>query len=146
MEVRRNAEPLKNAACVGLGLPAAKLGKLLLELGRAYAVGIVKIGLVVDRVLLLAAVVKALVAHDYGVHDGVIIVHVLVLLEHRHALFRGYGNAAGGRLKLAGENFNKRRFSGSVCADYAVAVAGRKLQINARKQNVSAEIYRKIID
>ena len=94
VEVRRNAEPLKYAACVGLGFPAAEFGKLLFKLGRTYAVGVVEIGLVVYRVLFLAAVVKALVAHDYGVHNGVIIVHVLVLLEHGHALFRGDGDGA----------------------------------------------------
>ena len=130
MEVRGNAEPLKDPACVGLRFPAAKLCKLLLKLGSPDAVLIAEVGLVVDGVLLLAAVIQALVAHDNGVHDGVGVVHILVLLQNAHALFGGDMHGAGGRLKFAGEYLYKGGFSGTVCADDAVAVAGGELQVD----------------
>ena len=137
-----NAQPLQNAACIGLGLPAAELGKLLLQNGGSQAVLIGEIGLVVDRILFLAAVVKPLVAHDNGVHDRVLVIHILILLQNRHALFRSDVHRAGRRLKLAGEYLYKSRFTCAVCADDSVAVACGKLQVDTGKQDVARKIYR----
>ena len=140
-----HAETLQNAACVGLCLPAAQLGKFLLKLCGAYAVLVGEIGLVVNGVLLLAAVVKALVSHYHRVHDGIIVVHILILFENAHALFRRYGNAAGRGLKLAGQDLYEGRLARAVRADDAVAVSGGKLQVNAGKQHVARKIYGKVV-
>ena len=85
VELCGHAEAVQDAPGVALGLPAAKLGVLLLQLAGADAVLVGEVGLVVDGVLLLAYVVEALVAHYDGVHDRVLVVHALVLLEHAHA-------------------------------------------------------------
>ena len=126
-----NAQPLKDAPGVALGLPAAELGELLLKLRGAYAVLIGEIRLIVYRVLLLAAVVEPLVAHDDGVEHGVVVVQALVLLEHRHALLCVERDAAARRFELTGEYLYKGRLTRAVRADDAVAVAGGELQVYA---------------
>ena len=55
--LRRDAEPLQDAGCIRFRLPAAEIGKLLLELGGADAVLVRHLVLGVDGVLLLAAVI-----------------------------------------------------------------------------------------
>ena len=92
---RGYAETLQNSACVRFRLPAAELSKLLLEYRCSQAVLVGEIGLVVDSVLFLAAVVKTLIADDNGVHDRILIVHILVLFENRHTLFRSDVDRAG---------------------------------------------------
>ena len=83
--LRRDAEPLQDAGCIRLRLPAAEIGKLLLELGGADAVLVRHLVLGVDGVFLLATVIQTLVAHDDRVHDGIGIVHRLILLEDGHS-------------------------------------------------------------
>ena len=146
MEIHVHPQPLEDAARVALGLPAAQLREFLLQLCGPDAVLIGEVLLVIDGVLLLAAVVEPLVAHDHRVQHRVIIVQALVLLQHRHPLFGRQGHAAGGGLQLAGENFDKGGLARSVGADDAVAVAGGELQVHPGKQHRGAELHGKVID
>ena len=126
-----HAEALEDAARVALGLPAAELGKFLLQLGGADAVLVIEVGLFIERVLLPAAGIEAGVAHDDGVEHRVIVIEALVLLEDRHALLRVERDAAAGGLKLPGEDLDEGGLARAVCADDAVAVAGGELQVHA---------------
>ena len=140
-----DAQPLKDAPGVALGLPAAELGELLLKLRSADAVFIRKIRFIVYCVLLLAAVIEPLVAHDDGVKHGVIVVQALVLLEYRHTLLCVERDAAARRFELAGEDLYKGGLARAVRADNAVAVAGGELQVYARKQHGRAELHGKVV-
>ena len=80
-----HAEALEYLARVRLGLPAAELRELLLELRGADAVLVREVGLFVDGVLLLAALVQARVPHYDGVEHSVGVVHALILLKYGHA-------------------------------------------------------------
>ena len=144
--LRRDAEPLQDAGCIRLRLPAAEIGKLLLELGGADAVLVRHLVLGVDGVLLLAAVIQALVAHDDRVHDGIGIVHRLILLEDGHSGLGVNIDVAGARLELTGEDLQERGFAGAVGADDAIAVAGGKLQVHLGKQRGSAVLQREVIN
>ena len=146
--VQRHVHPeaLEYARCVALGLPAAELGKLLLELGGADAVLVIEVGLLIERVLFFAALVETHVSHDNGVEHRVIVVQALVLLEHRHAPLGVEHDAAAGGLQLAGEDLDKGGFARAVCADDAVAVAGRELQVHARKEHGRPELDGEIVD
>ena len=140
-----DAQALKDAPGVALGFPAAELGELLLKLRGTYAVLVREIRLIVYRVLLLAAVIEPLIAHDDSVEHGVVVVQALVLLEHRHALLRVERDAAARRLEFTGEDLYKGRLAGTVRADDAVAVAGGELQVYARKQHGRAELHGKVV-
>lgn len=129
-----------------LRLPAAEIGKLLLQLGGANAVLIRHLVLGIDGVLLLAAVVQALVTHDDRVHDGIGIVHGLILLEDGHSGLGVDIDVAGARLELTGEDLQERGFAGAVGADDAIAVAGGKLQVHLGKQRGAAVLQREVIN
>ena len=144
--VRRDAQPLQNAGRIGLRLPAAELGKFLLQFGGAHAVLIRHLLLGIDRVLLLAAVVQPLVAHDDGVHHRVGVIHRLILLKDGHSGLWVNIDVAGGRLQHIGENFQKRGFSGAVRADDTIAVTRGKLQIYLGKQGRAAILQRQVFN
>ena len=144
--LRRDAEALQDAGRIRLRLPAAEIGKLLLQLGGANAVLIRHLVLGIDGVLLLAAVVQALVTHDDRVHDGIGIVHGLILLEDGHSGLGVDIDVAGARLELTGEDLQERGFAGAVGADDAIAVAGGKLQVHLGKQRGAAVLQREVIN
>ena len=141
-----HAEALEDARGVALRLPAAELGKLLLQLRGAQAVVVVEVGLFVDGVLLLPAFVEAGVAHDDGVEHRVVVVEALVLPEDRHAPFGIEHDAAAGGLQLPGEDFDEGGLARAVRADDAVAVARRELEIHAGKQHRRPELNGEIVD
>ena len=144
VELGADAKALEDAAGVALGLPAAQLGVLLLQLTGPHAVLVGHLLLGVDGLLLLADVIQALVAHDDRVHDIVGVVGVLVLLQHRHAHIGQDGHLAGGGLQFSGEDLQKGGLAGAVGADDAVAVAPQKLQVHVGKQRGAAVIQAQI--
>ena len=146
MKLRRDAQSLQDARGVRLRLPAAEIRKFLLKLGSADAVLVRHLVLGVDGVLLLAAVIQALVAHDDRVHDGVGVIHRLILLEHRHSRLGIDMHTAGAWLELTGEDLQECGFSGAVCADDAVAIAGGELQVYLGKQRCAAVLQREVIN
>ena len=146
MKLRRDAESLQDAGGIRFRLPAAEIGKLLLKLGGANAVLVRHLVLCIDGVLLLAAVVQALVTHDDRVHDGIGIVHGLILLEDGHSCLGVDMHAAGAWLELTGEDLQECGFSGAVGADDAIAIAGGKLQVYLGKQRGAAVLQREVIN
>ena len=85
-----------------------------------------------------------MVAHDDRVHDGIGIVHRLILLEDGHSGLGVNIDAAGARLELTGEDLQERGFAGAVGADDAIAVAGEKLQVNVLEQPLTAKLHTEI--
>ena len=71
---------------------------------------------------MLHDVVQPLIPHDDGVQNGVLVVGVVILLEHRHAGFGVHDDGAGGGLQIPRQNPQKGGFSRSVGADDAIAV------------------------
>ena len=140
----RDAQALEDTAGVGLALPAAQLGVFLLQLAGADTVFLRHVLLGVEGLLLLADVVQALVAHDDRVHDGIGVVGVLVLLEHRHAGLGQNGHLAGGGLQLAGKDLQKGGFPRAVGADDAVAVPLDELQVHVGKEGLAAVLEAQI--
>ena len=141
-----HAEALEYLAGVGLGLPAAELCELLLELGGADAVLVREVCLFVDGILLLAALIEPHVAHDDSVEHGVGVVHALVLLEHGHAGLRVHIDVSAGGVYLAGEYLEEGGFARAVRADDAVAVACGELQVNVGKKHLPAVLQAEIIN
>ena len=133
-----NAQALEDAGRIGLGLPASQLGVLLLQLAGLDAVLLGHLLLGVEGLLLLTDVVQPLVAHDDGVHDGVLVVGVLVLLEDGHAGVGQDGHLAAGGLQLAGEDLQKGGLARAVGADDAVAVALDELQVHMGEKGLAA--------
>jgi hypothetical protein len=48
--------------------------------------------------------------------------------------------------QLSGDHSQKRRFSGTVCADHSIAITRRKLEVYIRKQGFFPELNRQILD
>ena len=63
----------------------------------------------------------------------------MVLLQNCHALSLRHSYGAGIVFEFSRKHFQKSRFSGSVRADNAVAVARRKFHIDVFKQRLVAE-------
>ena len=146
VELGADAKALEDAAGVALGLPAAQLGVLLLQLAGPHAVLVGHLLLGVDGLLLLADVIQALVAHDDRVHDVVGVVGVLVLLQNRHAHVGQDGHLAGAGLQFPGEDLQKGGLAGAVGADDAVAVAPQKLQVHVGEERGAAVVQAQIGD
>ena len=138
VELGTHAKALQNPAGVGFGFVAAQLGILGLEIGGPQAVLIGKVLLFVEGVHLLADLIEVQIAHNHRVHDGVVIVLVLVLLQDGHTDVGQNVDLAGGGFQLTGENAQKRGFTGAVGADDAVAIALGKLQIHMGEQRLAA--------
>ena len=58
--------------------------------------------------------------------------------------FEGYVYLAGIRLEFAGKQFEEGRFTGAVGADDAVAVAGRKFEVDILEKDALPEGKAKI--
>ena len=141
-----DAQTLQQTGSVRLGFPAPQFRKLRLQVRRPQAVLIGEVRLFVDGVLFLHDVVQVLVAHDDGVHDGVVIVGVLVLLQNGDPLGGVDLNGAGGRIQLPGEDAQEGGLARTVGADNAIAVAGQKLQIHMLEQPLPTELHTQIAD
>ena len=140
------AQALDQAAHVALGLPAAHLGKLRLQLAGPDAVGVGEVLLLVQGVLLLHDVVEVLVAQDDGVQHRVGVVLEVVLLEDAHPVLLGDHHLAGGWLQVPGEDAQKGGLAGAVGADDAVAVAGDEFQVHVLEQGLPGEVQGDVVD
>ena len=92
VKLRTDPEPLKQAGCVTLSLPAAKFGKFFFQFGGPQAVFIAEIGLIVDDVFFQTTGVKTGITHDNGGQGRHIVIETLVLLEDRHPSIRSQLN------------------------------------------------------
>ena len=144
MQLRADAKTLQEARRIGLGFPAAQLGKLRFQVRSPQTILIGKVRLFVDGVLFLHHIIQVLVAHDDGVENGILVVGVLVLLQNGNPLGGVDGNGAGGGIQLSGENPQEGGFARAVGADDAIAVAGQELQIHMLEQPLAAELHTEI--
>ena len=133
-----NAEAGEQLGGLVLGIPAFEVGKLAFQLGGALAVGIRKIGLGIQRLLLGHHRIQALVALNHGLQHRLLVVGKLVLLEHGQALAGRHFHRAGVGLQLAGQDFQERGFARAVGPDEAVAVARQEFGGNVFKQDALA--------
>ena len=146
VQLRADAQTLQKAGGIGLGFPAAQLGEFSFQISGANAVLIGEIRFFVDGVLFLHHIIKMLVAHDDGVHDGKLVVGVLVLLQNGDPLGGVDGDAAGGGIQVTGEDTQEGGFARTVGTDDAVAVAGQELQVHVLEQPLAAELHSQIAD
>ena len=146
MERHGDAETLQKPRGIRFGLPAAELGKLLLQLRGADAVLVGEILLLIDGVLLLPALVKAGIAQDDGVQNGVIVVHILILTQDGHTALGVDIDMPLRGFYVPGKNLEECGFSCTVCANDAVAVAGGELQVRAGEKHLASVLQRKVFD
>ena len=118
---------------------AAEFAELRFEFRRFDAVFFGKIRFRVDFVPRLRAFVELRIAHHHRFFDGIIVERKVVLLQNGHTLSLRHSYSAGIVFEFSRKHFQKSRFSGSVRADNAVAVARRKFHIDVFKQRLVAE-------
>ena len=94
----------------------------------------------IEGILLLHDIIEPLVAHNNGIQDSIGIIGKVILLEDAHAEIFRDRDLTGGGFQLTAENFQECGFSGTVCADDAIAVAGIELKVYIFKQRVAAEL------
>ncbi len=128
-----DANAVQQHGGIGFRLPAVHLGKFGLQLAGTDTVLVGEILLGVDGVFFLHDLVQAFVAHDNGIHYHIIVVFKVILFQHGETLAGGDDNVALCGLQLAGKNFQKGGFSGSVCSDQTVAVALGKFNVDILK-------------
>ena len=81
-----HAQLVEHGLRAGFRIPAVHLGKFALQLRRANAVLIGKVGLGIERFLLLHHIVEAFIAHNDGGDHVVVVIEEVILLQHREAL------------------------------------------------------------
>jgi hypothetical protein len=65
-----------------------------------------------------------------GVENTEFVKSELILVEDGNALAGAFADFAAVRIELAGEYFQKSGFTGTVCADQAITVAGSELDVD----------------
>ena len=141
VELCADAETLQQAGSVGLGFPAPQLRKLCLQVRGPEPIFVGEVRLFVNGILFLHHIVKMLVAHDDGIHNGEVIVGVLVLLQYGDPLGGVDLHRAGGGVQVPGEDPQEGGLARAIGTDDAVAVAGQELQIYMLKQPLAAELH-----
>ena len=144
--VRVQTKAVEQLAGLGLGVPAAHLGELGLELGGLVAVLLGERVLHVKCVLLAHDSEQTLVAAEHRVENGLVVEGKVVLLEHAHARLGRDGYRAGGRVEVARQNAQEGGLAGAVRADDAVAVALREFKVYVLEQRLTAEVQAQFAD
>ena len=144
--VRVQTKAVEQLAGLGLGVPAAHLGELGLELGGLVAVLLGERVLHVKCVLLAHDGEQTLVAAEHRVENGLVVEGKVVLLEHAHARLGRDGYRAGGRVEVARQNAQEGGLAGAVRADDAVAVALREFKVYVLEQRLTAEVQAQFAD
>ena len=145
VQVGGQAQAAQQLVDLGLGIPAAHLGKFRFQLTGALAVRLGEILLGIQLVLFLHDVVQAAVAHDDGLHHRELVVFVVVLLQHAHPVIRTDGHTAAGGLDHAGDDFQQGGLTGAVGTDDTVAVARHKIQVHILVQIVALKLQTYVI-
>ena len=81
---------------------AVHLGKFTLQLSGFFTVRVGKVLFRIQRFFFFHNVIQAAVAHDDDVHNIVLVVFEMVLLQNAHPVVRAHSHRAGGRLQRAG--------------------------------------------
>ena len=136
-----DTQTLQHTGGIGFGFPSTHLRKLHFQLRGADAVFVGEVLLLVDGILFLHNIIKMAVAHDDSIHDGILIVGVLVLLQHGDTLPFRNGDGTGGGIQFAGEQPQESGLACAVGTDNAIAVTGEELQVNVLEQPLAAELH-----
>ena len=143
---RRQTQAGQQSSRIAFCVPAVQLGKFALQLGSLFAVCFGEVRLGIQGILFLHDIVKALVAHDDSVQHRISVIFELILLQGGKPLPFRDDHGTGGRFQFAGENPQEGGFSGTVCTDNAVAVAGQEFQISAGEKLLTAEGQGKVVN
>src|SRR5690606_2358226 len=126
-------------------IPAVHLSKFALKLGSPDSIRFGKIRFCIDRILLLHQAPEVLMAHHHRVNYSNFVKGIVILTKYSHTLSGFNRHVATGRINVAREDLQKSGFACTVCSDYAIAVAGGKLDIYLVKQHTFSELKRQII-
>ena len=130
-------EPLQEHRGIALRRVAVLFADDALELAEAHAVLVRHLGLRVQGVALCERVPQALVAHDHGVDDAILVERVLVLAQHAELPRADHRSPL--RLRLAGQQLHERGLARPVRARQAVAPARGKCRRDVLEQDLGAE-------
>ena len=145
LKVEADAKTGQDHFRVALGVPAVQLGEFALQLAGAFAVRIGKLFLGVEFILFLHDLIQALMPHDDRLKHFVLVEFKVVLTQNCHAFAGGDDHFARGRLQLAGQHLEERRFAGSVRANDAVAVSGGEFDVDVLEERLAAVRKRNIL-
>ena len=134
-------EAAQQVGGVALGVPALHLREPLLQLPGPETVLLRKVGLGVQRLLLLHRLPQRLMPHQNRVEDRKPVIGEVVLLEHRQAFARAEGHVAPRRGHLAAEHFEERGLPRPVGPDHTVAVARGEFEIDILEKNSFSVLY-----
>ncbi len=101
VDIRVDAQTIQHLRRVGFRLPAVHLGELTLKLAGTDAVLVREILLGIDRILFLHDLVQTGISHDHDIHDRVLVILEVILLQHGKALPRSDRDISLCRLKLS---------------------------------------------
>ena len=141
MLVLLHTQTAKQRARIAFGVPSAELGEFFFKLRGTDAVGIREIRLGIQRILLFHYVPKHRMPLKHRIHHRKLVESEVVLAQHRHTLARSLLHHAVRGRQLTRQYAHQRTLSRAVCADYAVAVARRELQVHILKQHTLAELH-----
>ena len=136
-----DAKTAQEGGCVAFGIPAFKLGELLFEFRSADTVFIREIFLGIERVFLLHYIPEHGVSTQHGLHHRAVVKFEVVLFKHAHTLARSLHHRAVRGRKLVAEYAHESRLSGTVRADYTIAVARSKLEVHVLKEHPLAKLH-----
>ena len=101
VQVRVDAKAVQDHGGIGLRLPAVHLGEFRFQVADPDAVLVGEVLFGIDGFLFLHDLVQPRVAHDDRVHDRILIVFEMVLLQHGEALAGGDEDLPAGGLQVA---------------------------------------------
>ena len=100
MKICLNAKTVQQLRCVRFCLPAIHLRELAFQFAGTDSILIGEILLGIDRFFLLHDFIKAGIAHDHRIHNGIGIIFKMILLQKGKPLSRRDGNVALGGFQL----------------------------------------------
>ena len=138
--VRVQTQAVQELVCLGLGVPAAHLSELSLELGRLVAILLGERVLHIQCVLLAHDFEQARVTAEHGIEHSLLVECEVILFEHAHARLGRDRHRTGRGVEVARQDAQEGGLACAVGADDAVAVALGKFQVHILEQRLAAEI------
>ena len=145
MAVFLNAKSAEQGGGIALGVPAFEFGKLLFEFGSLYAILVGEIRFCIYGILLLHHIPEHGMTAQHSLDNGAFVKLKVVLRKNRQTLPGAKSDSAMSRGKFAGKNFHQSRLSGTVCADYTIAVATVESEVYILKEHAFAKLHAKVV-
>ncbi|EXI69829.1 MAG: hypothetical protein AW08_00322 [Candidatus Accumulibacter adjunctus] len=142
---RRNADAEQQFAGARLGAVAAILGKAGFEVGGVHVVGLARVGVGVDGVLLEHAGPHLLMPHHDDVDHPLLLEGELVLAQVGHALVDVLRDVAGSGFELASENLHQGRLARAIGADQSVTIALAELERDVLEEGARPELHGDVV-